>query len=305
MRNRVRLTAAASGLMAVSIALSGCSFGTTSSEHAGHATVTTVNGSVPPGEPTKVTSSETVLDITEDGTRHLVFRDVRPVGTRSPIHEHPYGGMTCMVAGEMTLYLEGSEPQTAGPGQCYWMPPGLPMSGVNSGTGDAILYDMFNVPAGQPVWQVVETGQEHLQGNFMSGNEASQSPSRLAEPASDGAWFSKDVEVCVQAGPTSRGIAVAPNTGTNYSLTAAGQEECRTAEFPGGTVRAMAGTTVVTFIYAAFNPPIGYPTLTITTGRGTSSHGFDVGEPWDVSNLPVHVERRADSDVKRFVITIG
>lgn len=144
----------------------------TAQEHVQHSedAVTTINGEVPPNNPTRVTGSKTVLDIVQDGQRHLVFRDERPAGTRSPIHEHPYGGTTCMASGEMTLYLEGSEPQVAGPGECYWMPPGLPMTGVNTGDGVAVLYDMFTVPDGQAVWIVVEAGEQDLQENFDSGN---------------------------------------------------------------------------------------------------------------------------------------
>lgn len=132
--------------------------------------VSMINGAVPPSKPTAASKSTTLLDVVQDGQRHLVFKDVRPEGTRSPIHEHPFGGATCMESGEMTLYLEGSEPQVAGPGECYWMPPGKPMSGVNTGGGPAVLIDMFTVPDGQPVWRVVEEGQESLQENFDSGN---------------------------------------------------------------------------------------------------------------------------------------
>lgn len=132
----------------------------------------------------------------------------------------------------------------------------------------------------------------------------SSSPTRLAEEPSAGAWFSKDIEVCVKGGPGSAGIAVAPNTGTNYTLRA-GEEQCRTAEFPGGTVQAMAKSSVFTFIYAGVNPPIGPPTMSITTARRTYVHTFSVDEPWDVPDLPVHIDRRSDTDVKRFLITIG
>lgn len=79
-----------------------------------------------------------------------------------------------MVSGEMTLHLEGSEPQVAGPGECYWMPPDKPMTGVNTGGGPAVLLDIFKIPAGQGVWKVVEAGQETLQDNFDSANSPGQ-----------------------------------------------------------------------------------------------------------------------------------
>ena len=39
---------------------------------------------------------------------------------------------TCVIAGEMTLYMDGAEPKVAPEGSCYWMPPGRRMSGVNT-----------------------------------------------------------------------------------------------------------------------------------------------------------------------------
>ena len=138
----------------------------------GQASLTRINGKVPPSRPTRATKSTTLIDVTLDGRRRLVFKDERQKGTRSPIHEHPYGGLTCMIAGEMTLYLEGSKPQTAVPGGCYWMPPGKPMSGVNSGDETAVLLDIFDVPTGKAVWRVVEDGQEGLEQNFDKANSS-------------------------------------------------------------------------------------------------------------------------------------
>lgn len=137
------------------------------------ADVTTINGQVPPGPATAVTESITLLDVVDDGLQHLVYQDTREPGTRSPIHEHPYGGTTCVLSGQMTLYLEGSDPQVANAGECYWMPPGLPMTGVSSGTDYAVMIDNFAVPPGEPVWWVVEPGQEDLADhNFGGGGDA-------------------------------------------------------------------------------------------------------------------------------------
>ena len=155
------------GTVLMTVVVAGCS-AQPSSDQDGHdgETVVTINGEIPPNKPTALTESTIVVDVVEDGQRRVVFRDERPAGTRSPIHEHPYGGVTCMVSGEMTLYLEGSEPQTAGPGQCYSMPPGTPMTGVNTGDGVAVLFDIFTVPEGEAVWKVVEEGQQDLQDSF-------------------------------------------------------------------------------------------------------------------------------------------
>lgn len=136
------------------------------------ADVTTINGEVPPGIPTAVDESVTLLDVVDSGIQHLVYRDTRSPGTRSPIHEHPYGGTTCVISGEMTLYLEGSEPQLAREGECYWMPPGLPMTGVNTGVDFAVMIDNFAVVPGQPVWFVIEPGQEGAIDEFGGGGDS-------------------------------------------------------------------------------------------------------------------------------------
>jgi quercetin dioxygenase-like cupin family protein len=133
------------------------------------ADVTTINGEAPPGEPTRVDGSETLLDVIDDGLQHLVYRDTRSPGTRSPIHMHPYGGTTCVTSGQMTLYLEGSEPFTAYEGDCYWMPPGLPMTGANTGDSFAVMLDNFAVPPGEPIWWIVEPGLEDIADEFGGG----------------------------------------------------------------------------------------------------------------------------------------
>jgi hypothetical protein len=67
----------------------------------------------------------------------------------------------------MSLYLEGEkEIKTAGPGECYYMPAGRRMSGVNSADSVTIMIDTFVVPAGEQVWIVVEPGMEDAQNQF-------------------------------------------------------------------------------------------------------------------------------------------
>ena len=133
------------------------------------ADVTTINGEAPPGPATRVTESITLLDVVDGGLQHLVYRDTREPGTRSPIHVHPYGGTTCVLSGQMTLFLEGAQPQVADEGECYWMPPGLPMTGAATGTDYAVMIDTFAVPPGEPVWWVVEPGNEDIADEFGGG----------------------------------------------------------------------------------------------------------------------------------------
>lgn len=135
------------------------------------ADVTTINGKVPPGEPTAVVQSLTLLDVVEGDLQHLVYRDTRQPGTRSPIHQHPYGGSTCVLSGQMTLFVQGGEPKVADEGECYWMPPGVSMTGSATGNDYAVMIDTFAVPPGQPVWWVVEPGQEGTVDEFGGGDQ--------------------------------------------------------------------------------------------------------------------------------------
>lgn len=101
------------------------------------------------------------------GMMLVTSRTVRERGTRSPIHVHPYGGQTCVISGEMSLYLEGTdEVKVAGPGECYWMPAGRRMSGVNTADQATFMIDTFVIPRGEQVWIVVEPGMEDSQDQF-------------------------------------------------------------------------------------------------------------------------------------------
>jgi quercetin dioxygenase-like cupin family protein len=171
MQRRVRLSAMG---LALVLALAAC--GNDDSADGGHGDdhggqtyqdVTTINGAVPPGRVTKTMESDPMISSFDGfGNEIHVVRSVRAFGTRSPIHMHEHGGITCVVEGEMTLYLEGAEPQRAPAGQCYYMPPGKPMSGVNTGRSDTVMHDIFTIPEGTDIWKVVEAGQQDAQDEF-------------------------------------------------------------------------------------------------------------------------------------------
>jgi len=119
--------------------------------------VTEIDGRELPGEATYAKAQSTMIE-SSDGEGHttVVHRTVRAPGTRAPIHTHDHAGSTCVLEGEMTLLLEGSEPAVAPAGTCYYMPPGKLMSGYNSGTTDAVMLDSFVVPDGEDVWTNIE-----------------------------------------------------------------------------------------------------------------------------------------------------
>ena len=138
--------------------------------------VSTINGEVPPGEPTLVHTSKLILDTMRDGQQVRVYRDVREPGTRAPIHIHPFGGWTCVVSGKAVLYLDGSEPKETGPGECVNMPAMVPMSNVNPGPEPAVLLDSFVTPPDAPVWRIIEVGQEDLGNEFATGHNEKVNP---------------------------------------------------------------------------------------------------------------------------------
>lgn len=120
-----------------------------------------------PGVPSQALESRLLVrGVDSNGNETVARRTVRAPGTRAPIHFHDHGGLTCVLEGEMTLYLAGAEPQRAIAGDCYYMPSGRQMSGVNSGNVNAVLLDIFTVPEGTPVWRVVEEGMQGAQGQF-------------------------------------------------------------------------------------------------------------------------------------------
>lgn len=138
-----------------------------------------INGQPLPMKPSKSVSEVGVLSAdlkdakgTPTGMRLFSYRTVRASETRSPIHAHPYGGQTCILSGEMTLYLEGAPaPQRAGPGTCYWMPPGARMSGANTGTAEAVMIDTFMAPSEKEIWVVMEAGMEDGQDQFSGAHK--------------------------------------------------------------------------------------------------------------------------------------
>jgi quercetin dioxygenase-like cupin family protein len=121
--------------------------------------VTTINGSPPPGVLQPLDDVTTMIDtVNSDGNRLLVVQGTRKAGTRAAIHLHAYGGYTCVLSGVITDFIEGQPPMTFPAGTCYYMPPDVPMTAVNLGTGDARLIDNFALPPGIAPMTVLESG---------------------------------------------------------------------------------------------------------------------------------------------------
>jgi quercetin dioxygenase-like cupin family protein len=123
------------------------------------ADVTTINGLALPAVMRPLQDVSTMLDTVDaNGNRLFITKGTRLAGTRVAIHMHLYGGHTCVLTGEITDYVEGSEPAKHPAGTCYYMPPNIPMSAANLGVEDAVLIDTFNLPFGVPYITILEAG---------------------------------------------------------------------------------------------------------------------------------------------------
>lgn len=99
--------------------------------------------------------------IDSNGNRLYIVKGTRKDGTWAATHIHPFGGHTCVLSGEITSFLEGSEPLKRPAGTCYFMPPNVPMAATNLGTEDAVLIDAFTLPQGQEVITLLEDYPEN------------------------------------------------------------------------------------------------------------------------------------------------
>jgi quercetin dioxygenase-like cupin family protein len=110
-----------------------------------------------PSHPTKPLSVTPLLNRIVDGaTETSVFLVRRKAHTRTPIHTHDSGGITCLVEGEMTLYIENHESKRVQAPGCFYMPSGNRMIGYNSGDSTAIFYDIFEGDLGFRHWSLQE-----------------------------------------------------------------------------------------------------------------------------------------------------
>ena len=112
-----------------------------------HNHVTMINGKPLPVEPYPLQDVTVMLDTVDStGNRLVITKGTRMAGTRAVIHIHEYGGHTCVMNGEITIYMEGSEPAKKLGGTCYYMPPNVHMSATNLGQEDVVLIDTFTLP---------------------------------------------------------------------------------------------------------------------------------------------------------------
>lgn len=124
--------------------------------------VKTINGKSLPGAIKRLVNTKTLVDeIRPDGQRILAVRGTRLPGTRVPIHVHQFSGLTCVISGQVTDFVEGQTEKVFGAGDCYYMPAETPMSAVNLGTKPVVLVDLFVLPDGEKPMKVIEFGVDY------------------------------------------------------------------------------------------------------------------------------------------------
>lgn len=134
-----------------------------------------IQAGVIPKTPSMALTRKPLLDRVQQGDLQVsVFLSRRKAGTRTPIHEHPYGGIDCLLEGEATLYFDNQKPRVYRAPMCVHMPPGVRMINVASTQQDTLFYDIFFGPKGFAYWHVDEKGvapsiihdfERHLHGH--------------------------------------------------------------------------------------------------------------------------------------------
>ncbi|MEB3199293.1 MAG: hypothetical protein VKK62_02045 [Synechococcaceae cyanobacterium] len=115
------------------------------------------SGALPP-HPTQASSVTMIDHVRQQGRVTTVFLSQRPPRTRSAIHRHDDGGVTCVLEGELSLYIEGRPAIRKVAGECYYMPSDVRMIGFNSGRSVARFLDFFNHREGGRTLTIVEGG---------------------------------------------------------------------------------------------------------------------------------------------------
>jgi hypothetical protein len=96
--------------------------------------------------------------VPQGNSETTVFLSRRKAGTRTPIHTHYSGGITCLIEGAETLFIENQKPQTVVAPGCIYMPSGVRMMSLMSGEKDTVYYSIFTGEKGFAYWDVKEKG---------------------------------------------------------------------------------------------------------------------------------------------------
>lgn len=91
---------------------------------------------------------KTLLSETTNGITRYAGEVTRAPGQRSVVHYMTYTVTSCVIKGQATLVLEGTDPQTFKAGECYTMPAGVKGYIANRGKTTLKLLDVNTMPAG-------------------------------------------------------------------------------------------------------------------------------------------------------------
>ena len=118
---------------------------------------TMINGKTLPGSIRSLTNQTVLFDQeSTNGKRVIAARGTRLQGTRTPIHIHEHGGITCIISGEITDFSEKHPAKTYEPGDCYYMPANTPTAAYNSGNSPTVLVDIFTLPYNADLMTTIE-----------------------------------------------------------------------------------------------------------------------------------------------------
>lgn len=126
----------------------------------GNKKITTINNVSLPGTTSLLQNVNFIRNGPDGNGMHVsVAKGDRTPNTRVGIHIHEHGGYTCVVEGEIKLYVQGQKDATYLAGDCYYMPPNVFMAAYNpSTTKSAKLIDVFRFRTGDKPITYCEPG---------------------------------------------------------------------------------------------------------------------------------------------------
>lgn len=122
---------------------------------------TTVNGKVPPGDPSlPLTDTLNVMNLTDGYKQITVNQGTRLAGARASIHIHQYGAATFVIGGKGadTDISDGHHRTRHPKGSYYYMPANTPMTAANLTDHNVRVMNLFVLPVGIPGTTFIEPG---------------------------------------------------------------------------------------------------------------------------------------------------
>ena len=131
-----------------------------------------INGQRLSATPALSEKTITVYDYVKDGFEYASFTNTRAAGLRVAAHIHPITSKTTVLQGEVTIFMDGAEPQVFKTGDTYEMPAFVRMAPLSSGDVPMVVQDFFVIPVGLPLWIIDENlpGKSGMWGLDQSKN---------------------------------------------------------------------------------------------------------------------------------------